>query len=143
MNCDFCGKPGHADDPCPVRRESAVRHAEEGAKAYPQATGVEAMVCDVVVAAVAAGWMTGEHGGVICREIAARQRLGAAKYGRMLANNPATLRERLRHALEESLDLAVYVQWAMASDKAQGILHAMSSIRSDAIESAKVLLDAM
>lgn len=104
--CDFCGKPGHTDAPCPVRHESAMRHAEEGAKAYPPATGIEAMVCATIRKAVHPD--TAER---LCAEIASRQRLGAKKYGTTLEDNHAPLRVRLRHALEEALDLMVYARW--------------------------------
>jgi len=53
------------------------------------ATGTEARVCDL---------------------IAARQRLGTAKYGTTVAANPLTHREWLQHALEEALDLSIYLQ---------------------------------
>jgi hypothetical protein len=141
--CDFCNQPGHTDAPCPVRHESAVRHAEEGAKAYPPATGVEAMVCDVVAKAVLVEGMTEEIGGVISREIAARQRLGIAKYGTTLADNRATLPVRLRHALEESLDLAVYAQWAMEAEDAAGLLPSLAGIRGVALIVAERLLNVM
>jgi hypothetical protein len=141
--CDFCGQSGHADTPCPVRHESAVRHAEEGAKAYPPATGVEAMVCDVVAKAVLVEGMTEEIGGVISREIAARQRLGIVKYGTTLADNRATLPVRLRHALEESLDLAVYAQWAMEAEDAAGLLPSLAGIRGVALIVAERLLNVM
>jgi hypothetical protein len=109
--CDFCNQPGHSDAPCPVRHESAMRHAEEGAKAYPPETGVEAMVCQRLrERTVEDGCKARSE--IMCREIASRQRLGVAKYGTTLADNPARLRDRLRHGLEESLDLAVYARWA-------------------------------
>ncbi len=57
---------------------------------YP--TGTEARVCDM---------------------IAARQRLGIAKYGTTVADNPLNLREWLQHALEECLDQAVYLMRAI------------------------------
>jgi hypothetical protein len=53
----------------------------------------------------------------ICQLIADRQRVGVAKYGQELAENPAPLSERLKHALEESADMTCYLQWAM--EKAQ------------------------
>lgn len=143
LPCDFCNQPGHADTPCPVRHESAVRHAEEGAKAYPPATGIEAMVCREVTEAMERWQIAYENGATICREIAGRQRLGVAKYGKTLADNPATLRARLRHALEESLDLAVYVQWAMDADEAPELLPMLAGLRTVALESACLLLDAM
>jgi hypothetical protein len=104
--CDFCGQSGHVDDPCPVRHESAMRHAEEGAKTYPPATGVEAMVCATIRKAIHP-----DMAERLCAEIASRQRLGLAKYGTTLEDNHAPLRVRLRHALEESLDLMVYARW--------------------------------
>lgn len=59
----------------------------------PKATGIEALVCE---------------------EIAARQRLGVAKYQTTVADNPLSLREWLQHALEESLDQAIYLRRAIA-----------------------------
>ena len=115
MNCDFCGGEGHEDAPCPVRRESAARYAEEGRKVYPVATGVEADVCDWVMDVMMFGddaLISPDEAAIICREIAARQRLGVQKYGQQLSDNPAPLRDRLRHAFEEVLDLLVYTQWA-------------------------------
>ena len=106
MNCDFCNQPGHSDDPCPIRHESAAKYAEEGAKAYPPATGVEAMVCATIRKAIHP-----DMAERLCAEIASRQRLGLAKYETTLEDNHAPLRVRLRHALEEALDLAVYARW--------------------------------
>ena len=70
---------------------------DEGAGALyerpPKPTGIEAMVCN---------------------EIAMRQKMGLAKYGTTVADNPLSLREWLQHALEESLDQAVYLRRAIA-----------------------------
>ena len=49
----------------------------------------------------------------VCRDIASRQRMGLAKYGQSVADNPLTLREWLRHAYEEALDSAVYLRRAI------------------------------
>ena len=49
----------------------------------------------------------------ICREIAERQERGVMKYGTTLAQNDALLIERLQHAKEEALDMALYLQWAI------------------------------
>lgn len=49
----------------------------------------------------------------ICQEIAERQERGVMKYGTTLAQNDALLIERLQHAKEEALDLALYLQWAI------------------------------
>jgi hypothetical protein len=45
--------------------------------------------------------------------IAERQKLGIAKYGTTVAENPLSLRQWLQHALEESLDQAIYLQRAI------------------------------
>ena len=46
----------------------------------------------------------------VCDLIAKRQQLGIKKYGTAVANNPLTHRQWLQHALEEALDMAVYLQ---------------------------------
>ena len=45
--------------------------------------------------------------------IAERQKLGIAKYGTTVAENPLSLRQWLQHALEESLDQSIYLQRAI------------------------------
>lgn len=50
----------------------------------------------------------------LCKEIAERQQLGIAKYGQTVANTPLELRAWLQHALEETLDNAVYLKRAIA-----------------------------
>ena len=50
----------------------------------------------------------------VCEDIAARQRLGIAKYGTTVADNPLPVRAWLQHAYEETLDQAVYLRRAMA-----------------------------
>ncbi len=42
-----------------------------------------------------------------------RQQHGFQKYGNTLETNPATLVEKLKHAYEEALDYAQYLQWAI------------------------------
>jgi hypothetical protein len=49
----------------------------------------------------------------VCELIAARQRLGLAKYGTTVAGNPLELRAWLQHQLEELLDAAIYCQRAI------------------------------
>ena len=49
----------------------------------------------------------------VCELIAARQRLGVAKYGMTVAGNPLDLRQWLQHQLEELLDAAVYCKRAI------------------------------
>ena len=51
---------------------------------------------------------------VVCQLIAKRQKLGLVKYGTTVADNPLSLREWLQHALEESLDQAIYLRRAIA-----------------------------
>lgn len=50
---------------------------------------------------------------LVCEDIAKRQLVGIAKYGTTLAGNPADRTERIRHAYEEALDLAVYLRWEL------------------------------
>lgn len=55
----------------------------------------------------------------VCQMIASRQQLGIKKYGTTVANNPLTHRQWLQHALEESLDLAIYLQRTIEEIDAQ------------------------
>ena len=50
---------------------------------------------------------------LVCADILQRQQLGLKKYGTSVANNPLTLRQWLQHALEETLDQAVYLKRAI------------------------------
>jgi hypothetical protein len=45
----------------------------------------------------------------VCELIATRQEKGIEKYGTTVAENPLALREWVNHALEEALDLSVYL----------------------------------
>ena len=49
----------------------------------------------------------------VCQLIAARQRLGRAKYGTTVADNPLTLRQWLVHQQEELADALVYCTRAL------------------------------
>lgn len=49
----------------------------------------------------------------VCRLIAERQMRGIEKYGTTVSSNPLTLRDWLQHALEESLDHAIYLKRAI------------------------------
>ena len=53
-----------------------------------------------------------EH--LVCQDIGQRQRLGVAKYGVTVADNPLPLRAWLQHAYEECLDQAVYLRRAIS-----------------------------
>ena len=55
----------------------------------------------------------------ICAEIAARAKMGLAKYGVTVAENPLSLREWLVHAKQEALDQAIYLQRAIEEIDAQ------------------------
>ena len=46
----------------------------------------------------------------VARLLAQRQQLGIRKYGLTVEHNPLSLRQWHQHALEEALDLAVYLQ---------------------------------
>lgn len=49
----------------------------------------------------------------VCEDIAHRQKLGIAKYGTTVAENPLPLRAWLQHAYEETLDKAIYLKRAI------------------------------
>lgn len=49
----------------------------------------------------------------VCDDIATRQKLGIAKYGTTVAENPLELKEWLQHAYEETLDKAIYLKAAI------------------------------
>jgi hypothetical protein len=50
---------------------------------------------------------------IVCTDITERQRLGVAKYGTTVKDNPLTLKQWLQHAYEECLDQAVYLRRAI------------------------------
>ena len=50
---------------------------------------------------------------LVCADIERRQRLGIAKYGTTLADNPLSHREWLIHAYQEALDMALYLRRAI------------------------------
>jgi hypothetical protein len=57
----------------------------------------------------------------VCQIIAERQMRGIEKYGTTVQANPLTLRDWLNHALEESLDHAIYLKRAIEElDKQEG-----------------------
>lgn len=88
-----------------VKKGSALHDfiwpAQRPAPAPAQASGVEARVCE---------------------DIRQRQLVGIAKYRTTLEDNPAGRVERIRHAYEEALDLAVYLKWELekAEEEARG-----------------------
>jgi hypothetical protein len=49
----------------------------------------------------------------VCQMIAERQMIGTRKYGTTVSANPLPLRAWLQHALEESLDHAIYLKRAI------------------------------
>ena len=49
----------------------------------------------------------------VCELIAARQRMGVAKYGLTVQGNPLPLRQWLVHGLEEALDMSIYLARAI------------------------------
>ena len=56
----------------------------------------------------------------VCRMIAERQMIGTRKYGTTVSANPLPLRAWLQHALEESLDHAIYLKRAIEELDKQG-----------------------
>ncbi len=55
----------------------------------------------------------------VCLDIARRQKMGQAKYGTTVAENPLSLKQWLTHAYEEALDQAIYIKRAIAEIDAQ------------------------
>ena len=51
-----------------------------------------------------------------------RSIVGLAKYGVTTDNNPLSLRDLLQHALEETLDLANYLQAAISKLDEEGVM---------------------
>ncbi len=56
----------------------------------------------------------------VVEDIASRQRVGLNKYGVSVQDNPLSRQQWLRHAFEESLDLAVYLRRVIEEDAANG-----------------------
>lgn len=57
----------------------------------------------------------------VCLDIARRQKMGHAKYGTTVAENPLSLKQWLNHAYEEALDQAIYLKRAIAEIDAQEV----------------------
>lgn len=58
----------------------------------------------------------------VCQLIAERQMRGIEKYGTTVSDNPLPLRAWLRHALEECLDQAIYLQRAIEQLERNGLV---------------------
>jgi hypothetical protein len=58
----------------------------------------------------------------VCQLIAERQMRGIAKYGTTVSDNPLPLRAWLRHALEECLDQAIYLQRTIEQLERNGLV---------------------
>jgi hypothetical protein len=50
----------------------------------------------------------------VCNDIKSRQRIGIAKYGCTVSDNPLDLRAWLTHAYCEALDMAIYMKRGIA-----------------------------
>ena len=64
---------------------------------------------------------------LVCQDIATRQKMGIAKYGTTVQDNPASAKEWIRHAYEEALDLAIYLKRLMSAMEAEPIQHKSAS----------------
>lgn len=60
----------------------------------------------------------------VCELIAKRQQLGIHKYGTTVANNPLAQAAWIKHALEETLDQAIYLQRALEEIEAMPVVTA-------------------
>jgi hypothetical protein len=82
-------------------------------------TGIESLAARrVVLAAREMGEQ--ELARPVLLEMEKRQKLGKAKYGTQLSDNPALYHERLQHAYEEALDMISYLEWADQETVEQG-----------------------
>jgi hypothetical protein len=95
---EYITEPGGLGDdiaiPAVFRRRAAqpTPNVEDPVMFDPPATGTEARMC---------------------ADIARRQRMGLAKYGTTVADNPLHLRAWLQHSYEELLDAAIYTRRAI------------------------------
>lgn len=83
----------------------------------------------------------------VCAKLKSRSAVGIKKYGTTLADNPATVKEKLVHIQEELMDAANYVEWLlqekemptpmtieMEADERQSALDAMPRLVYDPID---------
>lgn len=116
-SCWYCGSSIHKDVPCPKR----VADADRAVAGFPPlATASPAELTGVEAAAAIAmefrlnGTKTPDRVDIIKRvraAMAARQAMGREHYGMTLQDNPAKIKERVRHLWEETLDGLAYSQW--------------------------------
>lgn len=66
----------------------------------------------------------------VCQLIAERQMQGVLKYGTTVRENPLPIRAWLRHALEETLDNAIYLQRAIEELDKSEKHHSLNEIQS-------------
>lgn len=57
---------------------------------------------------------------LVCQDISERQRVGYAKYGTTVADNPLGRVQWLQHAYEEAIDMAVYLRRLIEHEKRAG-----------------------
>jgi len=53
----------------------------------------------------------------VCAKLQSRSAVGLKKYGTTLADNPATVKEKLIHIQEELMDGANYIEWLLQEEK--------------------------
>lgn len=74
----------------------------------------------------------------VCKDIAARQRVGIEKYGTTVEGNPLPPRAWIEHAYQEALDLAVYLRrWMDQFDDLEGEVDA--AIELDALQAVALM----
>lgn len=65
----------------------------------------------------------------VCAKLQARSAVGLKKYGTTLADNAATVKEKLVHAQEEAMDLANYLEWLLQDYFSYGVSPAMEAVK--------------
>ena len=134
LTCDFCGAAGHEDTPCPVRRESAARHAREGAMIYSKPDGVEGRAFDAIAGSCGSYDYALAR---ICKDLKQRQDFGRRvdpatgkqKYPTTLEHSTAPLIARVRHSYEELLDAVNYQTWSILAADSGTLVHRLVVVR--------------
>lgn len=65
----------------------------------------------------------------VCAKLQARSELGIKKYGTTLADNPATVKEKLVHIQEELMDGANYIEWLLQDYFSYGVSPGMEAVK--------------
>ena len=65
----------------------------------------------------------------VCAKLQSRSAVGLKKYGTTLADNAATVKEKLIHIQEELMDAANYVEWLLQDYSSYGVSPGMEAVK--------------